>query len=105
MAEYRQSRDPISEAEEKSGWGRTIALWVIVFALLMGVLFATGFWKAQVQHPGSLPDINVRVVGGLLPSVIFESRKDIAGTPMTPVDAPTLGAKSGTGAPDKLMHP
>ena len=78
---------------------------VVVFALLIGVLFATGFWNEQVQHSGSSPDINVSVVGGLLPSVIVESKNDIAGTLKYPVDVPTLGARSGTGTPDKLMHP
>lgn len=101
MVEYRADRVPITDDQDNSGPWRTVALLVGALALLLGVLFATGFWNAQAQQPEKLPEMNVRAVGGLLPGIVVEPNNAITGTMKIPVDVPALDSKSGTDAQAK----
>lgn len=86
MAEYQNDA---YRTERKSSAGRTIAIILIVLAVIVGVLFATGFWKADVKE-GSLPDVDVSAKGGSLPDVDVDSKKVVVGTKETTVDVPKV---------------
>lgn len=75
---------------EKRGGGRTLAIVVIAILAIVGLLFATGFWKADVKG-GDLPEVSVK--GGDLPKVDVDSKAVVVGTKKTTVDVPTVGVK------------
>lgn len=93
----------------RSGAGRTIAIVAVVAAVIVAVLFATGFWSADVKDKGSLPDIDISAKGGSLPDVDLDSKKVVVGTKETTVevpkvkteketiDVPMIGVKDGDG--------
>ena len=62
MADYR-STDGARVTVERRGPGRTIAIILGVLALIAVLLFATGFWSADVKE-GSLPQVDVSAKGG-----------------------------------------
>ena len=53
------------------------------------VLFATGFWKADVKE-GALPDVDVSAQGGALPEVDVDSKEVVVGTKETTVEVPKI---------------
>jgi hypothetical protein len=75
---------------KSGGAGRTIAIIAIVALAIVGVLFATGFWKADVKG-GDLPEVSVK--GGDLPKVDVDSKKVVVGTKKEEIDVPTVGVK------------
>lgn len=75
---------------EKRGPGRTIAIVLIAILAIVGVLFATGFWKADVSG-GDMPEVSVK--GGDLPKVDVDSKEVVVGSKKTTVDVPTVGVK------------
>lgn len=88
MADYRN--DPnVTVVERRSGVGRTIAIIVVLALVVVGILFATGFWKADVEG-GSLPDVDVSAQGGSLPDVDVQSKEVVVGTKSTTVDVPKV---------------
>ena len=99
MAEYRNDRvygdDPndVRPVRRRRGGG-TLALLLIIAALVVGLLFATGFWSADVTKSGSLP--NVSVNGGSLPKVDLESKKVVVGTTKTQVEVPKVKTETTT---------
>jgi len=91
--EYRDSpeyRDQV--VHRRGGAGRVVLLIVVLAAVVVGVLFATGFWKADVKE-GSLPDVDVTAKGGELPAVDVDSKKVVVGTKKETIDVPTVGVK------------
>ena len=54
MAEYRT--DDGTTVERRGGAGRTIGIILLVAAVIVAILFATGFWSADVKE-GALPDV------------------------------------------------
>ena len=98
MAEIREERVVNRDGtdgvyvERRSGAGRTIAIIVILALLVIGVLFATGFWKADVKQ-GALPDVNVSAKGGELPAVDVYSKEVVVGSKKETIDVPTVGVK------------
>jgi hypothetical protein len=90
MVEVRN--DPYDDrvVVKKSSGGRTIAIILIVALAVVGVLFATGFWKADVSG-GDVPEVSVK--GGALPKVDLDSKEVVVGTKKEVVEVPTVGVK------------
>lgn len=72
MAEYRE--DTVRHDRRTGGAGRIVLIVALVAAIIAGLLFATGFWTADVKE-GSLPDVDVSAKGGDLPDVNVDSKK------------------------------
>jgi len=85
-------RDPYDDrvVVQKGGAGKTIAIIALVVIAIVGILFATGFWSADVRE-GSLPDVSVK--GGSLPEVDLDSKEVVVGTKKTEVEVPTVAVK------------
>jgi hypothetical protein len=90
MADYRTTDDRV--VVKRGGAGRTIAILLGIVALVVVVLFATGFWKADVKE-GALPDVDISAKGGALPKVDVDSKAVVVGTKKTEVEVPTVGVK------------
>ena len=90
MAEYRAPDGHV--VERRSGAGRMIAIVVGILALIAVVLFATGFWSADVKE-GALPDVDVSAKGGEMPAVDLDSKAVVVGTKKTEVEVPVVGVK------------
>jgi hypothetical protein len=67
---------------------KLLAILAIV-VLIAIVLFATGFWKADVKE-GALPDVDVTAKGGALPEVDLDSKEVVVGTTNTTIDVPKI---------------
>ena len=87
MVEHRTDRDGV--VEKRGGAGRTLAIVAIIALLLVGVLFLTGFWSADVKE-GALPDVDISAKGGALPNVDVDSKELVVGTKETTVDVPKV---------------
>jgi hypothetical protein len=74
----------------KSGAGKAIAVIALAVVAIVAILFATGFWTADVRE-GSLPEVSIK--GGSLPKVDVDSKEVVVGTKRTEVDVPTVGVK------------
>lgn len=86
-------RDPHSgdhAVVHKSRGGRTLAIVLILILAIVGILFATGFWKADMQG-GDVPEVSVK--GGELPKVDVDSKAVVVGTKKETIDVPTVGVK------------
>jgi len=90
MVEYREDT-PIHR--RSSGAGRILLIVAVVLALIVAVLFATGFWTADVKE-GDLPDVSVK--GGEMPAVDVDSKEVVVGTNPETVNVPTVGTKEET---------
>jgi hypothetical protein len=90
MVEVRNDPYETRVIERKSTAGRTIAIVVIVALAIVGVLFATGFWSADVDG-GKMP--KVAVEGGQLPKVDVDSKEVVVGTEKKEVEVPVVGVK------------
>lgn len=91
MAEVH--RDPYTgdrTVVHKSHGGRTLAIVLIVILAIVGILFATGFWKADVSG-GDVPEVSVK--GGEMPKVDVDSKAVVVGTKKETIDVPTVGVK------------
>lgn len=91
MAEVH--RDPYTGDRvvvEKSHGGRTLAIVLIIILAIVGILFATGFWKADVSG-GDVPEVSVK--GGELPNVDVDSKAVVVGSKKETIDVPTVGVK------------
>lgn len=89
MSDYRGG-EPI---RHKSGAGKTIVIVLVVIAAIVGVLFATGFWSANVKE-GSLPEVSVK--GGDMPNVDLDSKAVVVGTKKTEVEVPKVKTETET---------
>ena len=85
-------RDPYDDrvVVRKSNAGRNIAIIVILLIAIVGILFATGFWKADVSG-GDMPKVSVQ--GGDLPKVDVDSKEVVVGTKKQEVEVPVVGVK------------
>lgn len=90
MVEVRE--DPYGDRVivRKSNTGRTIAIVAVVILAIVGFLFATGFWSADVKE-GAMP--KVAVEGGKLPAVDVDSKEVVVGTEKKEIDVPVVGVK------------
>lgn len=89
MAEYRNEN---IGHERRSGTGRVVLILAIVAAVIVALLFATGFWSADVKE-GALPDVDVSAKGGEMPAVDVDSKEVVVGTKKETIDVPTVGVK------------
>lgn len=89
MAEYRDANGNMTYVEKKSNTGMIIGGVVLVLAIIVGLLFATGFWSANVKS-GAMPKIDVSAKGGAMPAVDVKSKELVVGTSKTTVDVPTV---------------
>ena len=94
MAEYRTGDTTVER--RGGGAGRVLAIILAIVVLIAIVLFATGFWKADVTKSGSLPDVNISAKGGSLPKVDLDSKKVVVGTKETTVDVPKVKTEKET---------
>ncbi|MFB9047267.1 hypothetical protein ACFFV8_00855 [Sphingobium indicum] len=86
-------RDPYSGDRvvvHKSRGGLMLAAIVVLILAIIGILFATGFWKADVRG-GDVPEVSVK--GGELPKVDVDSKAVVVGTKKETIDVPTVGVK------------
>ncbi len=74
---------------------RNILILLVVAVLVAIVLFATGFWSADVKE-GALPDVDVSAEGGALPEVDMDSKEVVVGTTETNVAVPTIETENTT---------
>lgn len=97
MSDYRNPdgtpRRDTSYAPRRSSAGRTIAILLIIVAVIAAILFATGFWSAKVDG-GALPTVSVK--GGDMPSVDVDSKEVVVGTKKTTVDVPKVETEKTT---------
>lgn len=94
MADYRTGSDN-RVVGERRGPGRTIAIILVAAILLVGLLFATGFWSADVKE-GALPDVKVSADGGRLPDVDLDFKEVVVGTKETKIDVPKVKTEKET---------
>ena len=87
---YRATGDTVVVERRGGGLARTLAILALIALVIVGVLFATGFWKMNATS-GSLPKVNVE--GGSLPKVGVQSDKIVVGTKSTTVDVPKIETK------------
>ncbi|MGS0626207.1 hypothetical protein ACU8YE_25645 [Ralstonia sp. VS2407] len=73
---------------------KLLAILAIV-VLIAIVLFATGFWSADVKE-GALPDIDVTAKGGALPDVDVDSKEVVVGTTNTTIEVPKVETEKET---------
>jgi hypothetical protein len=74
----------------KNNTGRNLAIAAVIILAIVGLLFATGFWSADVKD-GALP--KVAVEGGKLPDVDVDSKEVVVGTEKKEIDVPVVGVK------------
>lgn len=91
MSDYRTTDTVV---EKRGGAGRVILIVLVVIAVIVGLLFATGFWSAKVTKDGSLPEVSVK--GGALPKVDMDSKEVVVGTSKTTVDVPKVKTEKET---------
>ncbi len=94
MAEYRTTgvNDGV-RVERRGGAGRTIGIIALVALVIVALLFATGFFRANVSG-GEAPAVSVS--GGSLPSVDVDSKRVVVGTRQETVDVPTVQTRRET---------
>ena len=93
MANY-DDRTTDAHRTQKRGGGMTIGLVILAIIVIVGLLFATGFWSADVTKSGALPEISVK--GGALPNVDLDSKEVVVGTTKTEIEVPTVETKTTT---------
>jgi hypothetical protein len=93
MADYIKE-EPQVRVVKRRGAGFTVALLLIVAALVVALLFATGFWSADVTKSGALPTVQVN--GGEMPKVDLQSKEIVVGTTPTKVEVPTVKTETTT---------
>jgi beta-lactam-binding protein with PASTA domain len=68
---------------------RTVLGLLVVVVLIAIVLFATGFWSADVKE-GEMPKVDVSAEGGALPDVDMDSKELVVGTTETNIEVPKI---------------
>jgi hypothetical protein len=68
---------------------------LVVVVLIAIVLFATGFWSADVKE-GELPNVDVSAEGGKLPDVNVDSKELVVGTTEAEIEVPKVETETQT---------
>ncbi len=63
---------------------------VAAVVIIVGVLFATGFWSADVKDAGKLPEVDISTEPGRAPDVDLDSKKVEIGTEERTVEVPKV---------------
>lgn len=96
MADTRYDDRETVVVERRGMSGGAIAGIVLVaIALVVALLFATGFWSADVKD-GALPKVNVSADGGKLPDVDLKSKEVVVGTTQKTIDVPKVKTEKET---------
>ena len=102
MTEYRNTDGTTTRTdggavygERRSHTGRIIGGLILAALIIVGILFATGFWSADV-HGGSMPKVNVTAKSGSMPAVDVHSKELVVGTTQKTVDVPKVETKKET---------
>jgi hypothetical protein len=90
MVDVRDAPDHDRVVVRRGGVGRTLAIVLILILAVVGILFATGFWKADVSG-GDLPEVSVKA--GAVPKVDVDSKEVVVGTKKEEVEVPTVGVR------------
>ena len=93
MTDYKTDQADFDRTKGRSA-GSIFAIVMIIAVAIVGLLFATGFWSADVTKSGALP--TVAVDGGKLPSVDLKSKEIVVGTTETKVEVPTVKTETTT---------
>jgi len=93
MSDYRSTDRDTVVVKRRSG-GTVIAIVVVAALVIVGLLFATGFWSADVTKEGALPEVSVK--GGELPKVDMDSKEVVVGTSKTKVEVPKVETETKT---------
>ena len=96
MTKYRSDGSEIDNETRKSGMGGVFGAIILAAVVIIGVLFATGFFSARVTESGSLPTVSVKAEQGSLPNIDVDSKEVVVGTKQTTIDVPTVGTKKET---------
>ncbi len=91
MSDYRTT-DTVPP--KRRGGASTIVIVLVVIAAIVGLLFATGFWSADVTKDGALPEVSVK--GGELPKVDMDSKEVVVGTKKTEIEVPKVKTETET---------
>ena len=95
MTEYRNADGTTTRVERKSNTGAIIAGIVVLALVIVGILFATGFWSADVKE-GAMPTVDVSAKGGEMPSVDLDSKEVVVGTTEKTVEVPKVKTEKET---------
>ncbi|OYY89438.1 MAG: hypothetical protein B7Y45_12085 [Sphingomonas sp. 28-66-16] len=93
MADYPNTRTDAGTAK-RNNMGMTIGIVLVAVIVIVGLLFATGFWSAKVTDTGALPEVSVK--GGDLPNVDVHSKELVVGTSKTKVTVPKVETTTTT---------
>ena len=93
VTDYKNDETDLNRTKSRSA-GSIVGIVVIIAVVIVGLLFATGFWSADVTKSGSLP--TVAVDGGKLPTVDLKSKEIVVGTTETKVEVPTVKTETTT---------
>ena len=92
MSDYRNNeRETV--VVKKSNTGTIVAVILVAAVVIIGLLFATGFWSAKTTS-GALPEVSVK--GGELPKVDLDSKEVVVGTSKTKVEVPKVETETKT---------
>jgi len=91
MADYIREEPGNTTVVERRGMGAggAVAIVLVIIVAIVAILFATGFWSANVKE-GALPEVKVSAKGGALPDVDMHSKELVVGTKSTTVDVPKV---------------
>lgn len=93
MAEYRNTDGSTTYVQKRSNTGLVIGGVVVAMLVVVALLFATGFWSANVKG-GALPTVAVK--GGDMPDVNVKSKELVVGTSKQTVTVPKIETKKTT---------
>ena len=88
MAEYRSTDE--TRVERRGGIGRILVIVLAIAAVIVALLFVTGFWRMNTSGELKAPNVDVSVKGGEVPKVDLDSKKLVVGTKETTVDVPKV---------------
>ena len=73
---------------------RTILIILAIAALVLLVLFATGFLNVNQTREAELPNVDVTAEGGQTPAFDVDSKEVVVGTTETNVSVPEVDVKT-----------
>jgi hypothetical protein len=86
-----------NQTKKEETMSRNVVIGVAVAAVVVvGVLFATGFWSADVTKDGALPDVDISATPGTMPEVDMDSKEVVIGTEKKTIDVPKVTTEEET---------